>query len=119
MPQEWLADIRQADEDTILALADHLPGEAAEALLELATGGKPQAAPPVVGVVDPFEHPDAQRRFRIMTNVTTPDLYPCVLTKQGKSHDPFLKLHKLWLWVTLRHATTSAADFPRGRDPHH
>ena len=30
-------------EDTLLALADHLPGEAAEALLELATGGKPRS----------------------------------------------------------------------------
>ena len=34
----------EANEDTLLQLADHLPGEAAEALLELATGGKPQVA---------------------------------------------------------------------------
>lgn len=27
--------------ETLLLLADHLPAEAAEALLELATGGKP------------------------------------------------------------------------------
>ena len=41
VPPEWLADVREANEDTVLKLADHLPSEAAEALLELATGGKP------------------------------------------------------------------------------
>jgi mRNA-degrading endonuclease RelE of RelBE toxin-antitoxin system len=41
VPPDWLNDVRSATEDTLLALADHLPGEAAEALLELATGGKP------------------------------------------------------------------------------
>jgi hypothetical protein len=40
VPAEWLPDVRQANEDTLLTLADHLPSEAAEALLELATGGK-------------------------------------------------------------------------------
>ena len=44
VPAEWLDDVRTANEDTLLALADHLPAEAAEALLELATGGKPQVA---------------------------------------------------------------------------
>jgi hypothetical protein len=47
---------------------DHLPAEAAEALLELATGGKPRVSQPVA-MASPFEHPDAQRRFRVMTNV--------------------------------------------------
>jgi len=69
VPAEWLADVKQATEETLLALVDHLPAEAAEALLELATGGKPRV-PEVVGVaVSPFDHPDAQRRFRVMTNV--------------------------------------------------
>lgn len=49
--------------------AERLPAEAAEALLELATGGKPRVAQPVTPVTNPFEHPDAQRRFRVMTNV--------------------------------------------------
>jgi hypothetical protein len=40
VPPEWLEDVKRADEDNLLALADHLPGEAAEALLELATGGQ-------------------------------------------------------------------------------
>ena len=43
VPAEWLPDVRQANEDTLLTLADHLPSEAAEALLELATGGKPHS----------------------------------------------------------------------------
>ncbi len=68
VPQEWLADVRQANEDTLLELAEHLPGEAAEALLNLATGTIPQVAQPVAAGTDPFEHPDAQRRFRVMTN---------------------------------------------------
>ena len=67
VPQEWLPDVKQATEDTLLALADHLPGEAAEALLELATGGKPRVPPSTTQ--NPFDHPDAQRRFRVMGNV--------------------------------------------------
>ena len=67
VPPEWLADARMATEDSLLALADHLPNEAAEALLELATGGKPRIPEPATD--DPFTHPDAQRRFRIMSNV--------------------------------------------------
>jgi len=72
VPEEWLADVKQADEDSILELADHLPEEAAEALLELATGGTPLAAtatPSTPEAADPFAHPDAQRRFRVMTNL--------------------------------------------------
>ena len=69
VPTEWLPDVRQATEDTLLTLTDHLPGEAAEALLELATGGKPRLPQPVTEATNPFDHPDAQRRFRVMTNV--------------------------------------------------
>ena len=69
VPAEWLVDVKQATDATLLALADHLPAEAAEALLELATGGKPRAPAPAVAAANPFDHPDAQRRFRVMTNV--------------------------------------------------
>ena len=69
VPPEWLDDVRKADEDSLLQLADHLPSEAAEALLELATGGQPQIPAVVAPDTDPFEHPDAQRRFRVMTDV--------------------------------------------------
>ena len=66
VPAEWLADVRRANEDTLLELADHLPSEAAEALLDLATGVAPKVAKPVAVGADPFAHPDAQRRFRVM-----------------------------------------------------
>jgi mRNA-degrading endonuclease RelE of RelBE toxin-antitoxin system len=69
VPAEWLADVRRANEDTLLELADHLPSEAAEALLDLATGVAPKVARPVAIGADPFAHPDAQRRFRVMANV--------------------------------------------------
>ncbi len=69
VPHEWLADVRLATEDSVLEIADHLPGEAAEALLELATGGRPQVPQPAAPDADPFAHPDAQRRFRIMGDV--------------------------------------------------
>jgi superfamily I DNA/RNA helicase/mRNA-degrading endonuclease RelE of RelBE toxin-antitoxin system len=69
VPPEWLADVRRATEDTVLGLADHLPAEAAEALLELATGGAPRPAALEAPAGDPFEHPDALRRFRVVTDV--------------------------------------------------
>ena len=69
VPAEWLNDVRNANEDSLMELAEHLPSEAAEALLELAVGGTPQIVKPIAAIADPFEHPDAQRRFRLMTNV--------------------------------------------------
>ncbi|HEX9754898.1 MAG TPA: hypothetical protein VGA42_04290, partial [Gemmatimonadales bacterium] len=67
VPAEWVDEVRRATEDTVLGLADHLPEEAAEALLDLAIGVTPQVAAPAG--VDPFAHPDAQRRFRVMKDV--------------------------------------------------
>ncbi len=69
VPSEWIEEVRKVDEDSLLELADHLPSEAAEALLNLATGTIPQIGPAIAAVTDPFEHPDAQRRFRVMHNV--------------------------------------------------
>ena len=125
VPAEWLPDVRRADDHSLLDLADHLPVEAAEALLELATGGTPPLPshaspetgsyafveapsrystgglsqvpippPPETGSdtvweapfgfstgglpqipshtppeTDPFEHPDARRRFRVIHDV--------------------------------------------------
>jgi superfamily I DNA/RNA helicase len=68
VPSEWLGDVKAADEDSLFVLAPHLPAEAADALLELATGGRPRAAPPQPTDASPFDHPDAQRRFRTMAN---------------------------------------------------
>jgi superfamily I DNA/RNA helicase/mRNA-degrading endonuclease RelE of RelBE toxin-antitoxin system len=92
VPAEWLPDVRTvSSEDGLLALTDHLPAEASEALVELATGGAPRLSiPPItartaviseqesiehlrfdsedaagtVPLADAFNHPDAQRRFR-------------------------------------------------------
>ena len=69
VPETWLDDVRGADEDSLLDLADHLPAEAAEALLELATGGTPDRPMQATAGVDAFTHPDAQRRFRLVENV--------------------------------------------------
>jgi len=102
VPPEWLNDVRQVNEETLLELAGHLPSEAAEALLELATGGtprlpqlslsnrplfmakfplpafgsqakvaggKPGVPEPAASPSNPFDHPDAQRRFRVISNV--------------------------------------------------
>ena len=49
-------------------IASHLPGEAAEAIIDLATGTtptKPEVRQPDQS--NPYEHPDAQRRFRVLT----------------------------------------------------
>ncbi len=69
VPEEWLADVSAATEDSLLNLAEHLPAEAAEALLELATGGTPAVRLATTAAGNPFEHPDALRRFRVMSNV--------------------------------------------------
>jgi hypothetical protein len=69
VPPEWLADVMLADEDSVLVLAGHLPAEAAEALLELAVGGTPVRPEVAVSGADPFSHPDAQRRFRVMNDL--------------------------------------------------
>jgi hypothetical protein len=91
VPAEWLEDVKLATEESLFELTDHLPAEASEALLELATGGEPRQATLPVGkgpirTVDhaafsddtqggrekrveaaaarAFAHPDALRRFR-------------------------------------------------------
>jgi mRNA-degrading endonuclease RelE of RelBE toxin-antitoxin system len=68
VPSEWIADVRTADDDLLLVIASHLPGEAAEAIIDLATGttpAKPELRSPDQG--NPYEHPDAQRRFRVLS----------------------------------------------------
>jgi hypothetical protein len=69
VPPEWLDEVRGANEDTLFDIAERLPQEAAEALLNLATGttpAMPERAPIEAG---PFAHPDAQRRFRVLANI--------------------------------------------------
>ena len=69
VPPEWVDAVGEATEDSLLEIAGHLPAEAAEALLNLATGVKPPLPEPVAAGTNPFEHPDALRRFRVMKNV--------------------------------------------------
>ena len=67
VPQDWIADVQAATEDAFLALTDHLPAEAGEALLEYASTGVLRRPAPLVPA-DPFAHPDALRRFRVVEN---------------------------------------------------
>ncbi|TIO79346.1 MAG: DNA helicase [Mesorhizobium sp.] len=67
VPEDWIADVQKATEESFFALAGHLPQEAAEALLEYAaTGVLPRPAPTVA---NPLAHPDTMRRFRILDGV--------------------------------------------------
>jgi UvrD/REP helicase N-terminal domain len=89
VPSDWLEEIRVATEDTVLDLFTYIPAEAAEALLELATGGRAEftdkeqvamlpgypdanlacVAESVTAYnADPFDHPDAKRRFALITS---------------------------------------------------
>jgi superfamily I DNA/RNA helicase len=64
VPEDWIKDVLDASEDKFFALADHLPQEASEALLEYAATGVLSKPAPVT--TNPYSHPDAQRRFRIL-----------------------------------------------------
>jgi mRNA-degrading endonuclease RelE of RelBE toxin-antitoxin system len=68
VPEEWVDDVRRADEDSLFDIIKHLPQEAQEALLKLAVGEQPEVPKPAPVDADPFAHPDAQRRFRVLTN---------------------------------------------------
>lgn len=69
VPEEWIEDVRQATEDSLFDVIEHLPQEAQEALLKLAIGETPEPPRPAPVEADPFSHPDAQRRFRVLTDV--------------------------------------------------
>lgn len=69
VPPEWLDEVHRATKDSLFEIIDHLPQEAGEALLNLATGTTPEIPAPVPIEADPFSHPDAQRRFRVLTNI--------------------------------------------------
>jgi len=69
VPEDWIDDVRNTSEDNFFDLTDHIPAEAAEALLDYAATGvlrKPGAVEPGAS---PFDHPDAQRRFRVLDDV--------------------------------------------------
>lgn len=64
VPEDWVFDVQNANEDQFFSLANHLPQEAAERLLDYAATGV--LAKFVSEAVAPAEHMDAQRRFRIL-----------------------------------------------------
>lgn len=71
VPQDWIEPVQRTLEADFFDLADHLPAEAVEALLEYVSAGvlkRPE--PPVfeAAIADPFEHPDARRRFAAFDN---------------------------------------------------
>ncbi len=67
VPADWIEDLKTANEDRFLDLAGHLPSEAAEALLSYVANGV-LPPPPVPASADPFAHPDAMRRIRVVEN---------------------------------------------------
>lgn len=67
VPEDWIEAVLTANEDQLLEIAPRLPQEAGEAVLDLAVGTTPQVAVISDGG-DGFEHPDAQRRFRLFTD---------------------------------------------------
>ena len=67
VPSDWLDDVRAATENGFFEVAAHLPAEAAEALLQFAASGTLPASPPSVER-DPYMHPDAQRRIRLVVD---------------------------------------------------
>lgn len=71
VPRDWLDPVRAMGEGALDTLFERLPAEAAEALYDFATGGslEDHIARPVEPGSDPFAHPDAQRRFRVLDNV--------------------------------------------------
>lgn len=69
VPPDWIEPVQTADENSLFDLVAHLPAEAMDALMELATGGRPKPPEQAVPAADPFTHPDALRRFRVVGNL--------------------------------------------------
>lgn len=71
VPRDWLEAVRNADDASVDGLFGSLPDEAAEALLDFATGGRlaDHIAVKAEPDADPFTHPDALRRFRAVDGV--------------------------------------------------
>ena len=72
VPEDWLYPVRAATEHGFYELAEHLPAEAAEALLDYAATGvlkRPEPVAPAEASTDPYQHPDALRRFLTVESV--------------------------------------------------
>ena len=66
VPESWLGRLRRADVDELLALADHLPQEAQEAVLALAVGEAPPEPAAAAPDASAETKPDARRRFLVV-----------------------------------------------------
>ncbi|MEO8183996.1 MAG: UvrD-helicase domain-containing protein, partial [Deltaproteobacteria bacterium] len=67
VPPEWLDPLAMVGESAFMDVVEQLPQEAAERLMDLAAGKPvplPTRPPSHAPAADPFQHPDAQRRFR-------------------------------------------------------
>jgi hypothetical protein len=71
VPRDWIDPVRQTAEASVDGLFGSLPAEAAEALLDFVTGGRLEDHVVVRAEAgaDPFTHPDALRRFRVLDNM--------------------------------------------------
>lgn len=65
VPPTWLPRVKSVTVDEVADLLVHLPEEAGEALLSLATGDRPEPRP--VGG-DPYAHPDTKRRLWVASD---------------------------------------------------
>lgn len=70
VPEDWLEAVLAANEDDFFDMATHLPAEAGEGLLEYATTGilRPAEMVTFAQASEAFDHPDAQRRFRVIAS---------------------------------------------------
>jgi mRNA-degrading endonuclease RelE of RelBE toxin-antitoxin system len=72
VPEDWITPVLRTSEAGFFDLADHLPSEAAEALLQFATTGRlktPELSFEPATTPDPYQHPDARRRFATIETV--------------------------------------------------
>lgn len=68
-PINMAAVLSVATEEELVDLIDVMPSEAAEALLEIFEGKTPKPAKKAAANSNPFNHPDAMRRFRVLEDM--------------------------------------------------
>ena len=66
VPPQWLDKIHNASENNFIDFIGRIPDEAWEALQYYHATGELKVPEPVAPGTDPFDHPDARRRFRVI-----------------------------------------------------
>lgn len=69
VPTDWVDDVLAATDDSFFELVRHLPAEASDALMDYAQRGVLASPHPAQEQADPLQHPDTQRRFRVMDGI--------------------------------------------------